>query len=606
MRRWFLGAMLASSLAFVVAGCGSTTAQAPTNPLAASSTAVVAEPPGLVLNGFSPVLSTSVYSTNNSQNNFLMYKPLVFINQQNVIDFARSLASSITVSNNDTTYTIQLNPKWKWSNGQPVTSADVVFDAETEAASCATTTPPPAMTYGGCGIGGLGPIGQPGDSAGIGWQSVTASGPDTVVITTTKPVNPVWFEHNGLGQLAPFPATVWEQAAGVPAGASVSTATADVLKLMSTVMNQPTNPVYNVVDGPYKFYKMVPQDYWEFVPNTAYDGHMATIKHLTYQYFATAAAEFAALKKGTVSAGLISSYNLPEKNIPGFKFEVPPPPFAINYIAINLSPAAPGGVGLALQDLKVRQALQLGINEKAFIQIMGGGYGSPQYSPMPVVGTSSVFNAKAVPTLYSFDPAKGKALLLSDGWSLQNGVMTKTINGTPVQLKFKFFYSTGSPEAQNFATYLQQQWATEGIQMTPVPMPFDTQLTLNDASGNTVAASWVMNWWSGWYYEPDYYPTGGALFAPGAYFNLGNFSDPQLTADINATYAPGSPAQEYARMTTYAARAAYILPDLYTGSFDQLPNLGGFFENATYLHGAYSNYNTIQALNFPNYWTITP
>ena len=607
MRRWILGTMVASSLAFVVAGCGSSTPTAtPTNPLATSSTAVVAEPPGLVLNGFAPILSVSVYSTNNSQNNFLMYKPLIFITKQDTIDFSRSLASSIAVSNNDQTYTIQLNPKWKWSNGQPVTSADVVFSAETMAASCATTTPPPPMTYGGCGIGGLGPIGQPGDSAGIGWQSVTASGPDTVVITTTKPVNPVWFEHNALGQLMPFPAATWEAAAGVPAGASLATATTDVLTLMNNVMNQPTNAAFQVVDGPYKFYKMVPQDYWEYVPNTAYDGHMATIKHLTYQYFATAASEFSALKKGTVGAGLITAYNLPQKNIPGYNFVLPPPPFAINYIAINLSPLAPGGIGLAFQDLKVRQALQYGINENAFIKILGGGYGTPQYTPMPVAGTTSVFNAKAMPTPYAFNPAKGKALLLADGWSLQNGVMTKTINGKSVALQFNFDYSTGSPEAENYAVYQQSQWALEGIKMTPVPMPFATQLTLNDGAGATVAASWAMNWWSGWYYEPDYYPTGGALFAPGAYFNLGDFSDPTLTQDINATYAPATPAQAYAAMTAYAARAQVVLPDLFTGSFDQLPNLGGFFENATYLHGVASNYNTVQALNFPNYWTITP
>ena len=178
--------------------------------------------------------------------------------------------------------------------------------------------------------------------------------------------------------------------------------------------------------------------------------------------------------------------------------------------------------------------------------------------------------------------------------------MTKTINGKSVALSFTMYYGTGSNSTANFATLLQQDWAKEGIQMKPSPMPFGSQIGLNDQISNTVAGSWAANWYGGWCYEPDYYPTGGALFTATGAANPGAFSDPQLQSLIEASYAPGTAAQANASLTAYLAYAAKILPGILW-----LPDLNTPGEVSPWIHGTIQNFNPIQALNFPNYWTIS-
>jgi peptide/nickel transport system substrate-binding protein len=66
-----------------------------------------------------------------------------------------------------------------------------------------------------------------------------------------------------------------------------------------------------------------------------------------------------------------------------------------------------------------------------------------------------------------------------------------------------------------------------------------------------------------WIYVPDYYPTGGVLFDPGAGFNLGQYSDPTMTKLIQETYLAGTPSQIQARFDAYQAYAVQQLPVLY-------------------------------------------
>ena len=616
LRRWTMGAAAVSILALVLAGCGSsptTSTSTPEPAWAKANEAIVPLPASVLLNAFNPILPLNAYSVYNSQATYLMYKPLVFITNSDGIDFSRSIAQSVAVSNNSQTFTVTLNPKWTWSNGNPVNSNDVAFTAALEAASCGSGAP---YTYGGCGIGGLSTIGSlAGD--GVGWMSIATPSATTFSITVNKPVSTVWFEHNGLGQIMPLPAGVWEQAAGIPGAApgaavpATSLTKAQLYQILnymggssnsSNVMNSPTAAPYAVVDGPYLFKTMVPNDYWEFTVNPNYNGHMATIKTLVYQYYTSTAAEQAALEKGQLSNGYLTTASLAKKqlNIPGYVVKTGPPGFCFFYISLNLSPQAPNGLGYAFQDLKVRQALEYGIDQKAYIQVVGAGYGVQQYGPVPPQPVLSIFNGKAMPT-FSYNPAKGKALLESDGWSLQNGVMTKTINGKSVALQFTMYYGTGSNANANFATLLARDWAQEGIKMTPSPMPFNSQIGLNDQNGGNVATTWAANWFGGWCYEPDYYPTGGGLFTATGFSNAGDFvPSAAYLAAIQAPYAPGTAAQSYAALTNYMVQTANLLPgDLW------LPDLNTPTEVSPWIHGTMANFNAIQVLNFPNYWTIS-
>ncbi|MDA8199233.1 MAG: hypothetical protein M0Z54_07370 [Thermaerobacter sp.] len=65
------------------------------------------------------------------------------------------------------------------------------------------------------------------------WQSVTVEGPHTLVVTTTAPVNPVWFLHDGWSQQVPVP-PVWNRYPHMT----------QELDWIARVSNQPSHPVH--------------------------------------------------------------------------------------------------------------------------------------------------------------------------------------------------------------------------------------------------------------------------------------------------------------------------------------------------------------------------
>ena len=68
--------------------------------------------------------------------------------------------------------------------------------------------------------------------------------------------------------------------------------------------------------------------------------------------------------------------------------------------------------------------------------------------------------------------------------------------------------------------------------------------------------SWEMQFWAGWSYEPDFYPTGDEIFATGAASNPGDYSNPQNDQNIRATETTTSPSAMY----TYQDYLATQLP----------------------------------------------
>jgi peptide/nickel transport system substrate-binding protein len=57
-----------------------------------------------------------------------MYAPLVMVSGNDTIDWADSLASSVTANAAGSSYLVKLKP-WKWSDGKPITAQDVAFSA---------------------------------------------------------------------------------------------------------------------------------------------------------------------------------------------------------------------------------------------------------------------------------------------------------------------------------------------------------------------------------------------------------------------------------------------------------------------------------------------
>ncbi|MDA8193457.1 MAG: ABC transporter substrate-binding protein, partial [Thermaerobacter sp.] len=374
----------------VLAGCGSSPATPGSSPTTVTGgTAVVAMAPQSSPNWFFPVFSGAAYTEINSQIQFLMYRPLIYLDRQSHVDYSKSLAKSIQVNSTGTRYMITLGKKYRWSNGQPVTAQDVVF---TWNLIKGATQPNAPWAYGAMGSGGV-----PAD-----WSSVTAENPSTVVVTLTHSANPQWFIHNGLSQLSPVPAAVWNK---------YPNSMTQELKFIQSVSNSPTNPAYRVVDGPFRFQSWQPNNFWSLVPNPQYGGHKASIAKLTFLYQTSSSNEFAGLKTGTINVGYLPpSMWKARTQLTG---EVRSAAYLVgmNYLVVNMNPKAQGGVGPLLAKLYVRQALQMGIDQKGIIQSLYHGYGVATDGPIPSQPLTSFYDPALNSPPYPFNPSQGKKLL---------------------------------------------------------------------------------------------------------------------------------------------------------------------------------------------------
>jgi peptide/nickel transport system substrate-binding protein len=564
---WFVAAV--ASVSLLAAGCGASTSTSATPASVTSITlpgGVQVEP-----NWWFPISPASVCSTVNGDTNGLMYRPLLFISKTDGIDYKRSIASSVTPSDNDTVFTIKLNPNWKWSNGDPVTAQDVALGYNILIASSYNNS---VWEQCGAGIGGV-----PND-----FKSGKVTGTDTFVVTTTTPVNPTWFIHNGLGQLIPIP-QVWNK---YPNNMTQE------LKFIQKYGNSPYNKLFDVVDGPYKFGGFKNNDYWKLVANPNYTGPTkAKITSITFEYFTSSAAQFAAMRRHEFpEAGLPNSFYKDRGELsPYYVTKSSTPGFCFNYMQPNFSTQA-AGIGGMFNKLYFRQALQMGIDQTAMIADLQDGSGAVMHGVIPSTPPNKYYDPATIN--YGYNPAKGKALLESHGWKENSsGVMER--NG--VTLAFPFIIASGSTTLTNEAELMKADWAKEGIDVTIQSVPFNQAIA--DATQTAPQVSkWALIWWGGgWCYEPDYYPTGGGLFKPGSAANYGAFNNPTLTALINKTYAPATPAQAQKALDAYQLEAAKLLPVIF------VPEDYGFLVENHTLHGLFSAYNPITTMEWYNHWT---
>ncbi len=544
-----VGAGLAA-LSLVLAGCGAgSSSAAPSHP----SVLDVALGAGVSPSWWYPIWSTTACGGTLFG---MEYQDLLWINSNGTINWSQSVAKGITVNKADNVFDVHINPEWKWSNGTPVTAQDVVFQFQVMKASAASNAPWAAC---GLGIGGM-----PTE-----FKSVTALNQDTVQIKTIQGVNPTWFELNAISQLTPVPVKVWDK---------YPTNMTQELSYIKTIGAQPMNANFRVIDGPYRLVKVVPNQYWEFKINPSFGGTpKPTIKTQIYSAETSNVAEFAQMKKGTIQQGTIPFSLLKEaKQLKGYVVKPLYYP-GFNYIQPNLSSQTPG-IGGLFNQLYFRQAMQMGIDQPAIVKALYQGYAYPVYDPVPEQ-PPNVFFDKNLKNPYPFNPSKGKKLLEKNGWTLQNGVMTK--NG--VKLAFDFLVASGSTTQTNIAQLLKQDWAQEGIDVTIRQEPFSQVI----ANGTSDPSKWVLlSWGGGWSYVPDYYPSGDGLFNPGGGANFGGYSSPEMNHLIQVTTVEsGTAAQIHQRFDAYQVYAAQQLPVLY------VPLAPTFYAVANYVKGFYSNYS---------------
>ncbi|CDQ12426.1 Peptide ABC transporter, periplasmic peptide-binding protein (fragment) [Acidithiobacillus ferrivorans] len=274
------------------------------------------------VNSLLPVVNND--SSANSQIIALMFRPLIWIGTDLKIDWKQSIAQKITVSPDRRQFTIRLKP-WLWSDGKPVTAEDTL--------ACLRMIQRFGARYANDGMGGMPDI----------IDKAVALNERTLQITLKRPVNPIWFELNGLSQLIPVPAWRWKKY-------SIDT----LFKL------QDKAGMVSVVDGPYKLARFMPGRSIDFVRNPQYSGAQPHLQQLRFKMYTSDSGAFWALKSGVIQAGMIPHYLYAARwMVKNLNTCVSNGGYGFNYVTLNFTNPKVA----FLRDVKVRQALALAVNQ---------------------------------------------------------------------------------------------------------------------------------------------------------------------------------------------------------------------------------------------------
>lgn len=551
----------------------------------AANTATFAEPPNTVPNWIWPFAPIADFSVSNSSDlQYLMFRPLYWFGNDGKaeVNDSLSLAAAPVYSNGGKTVTIKLKP-YNWSNGTAVTSADVMFwfnMAKAEKTNYAAYVP-----------------GQFPDNI------VSATAPDakTIVFNTDKAYSQQWFLSNQLGQITPMPAA-WDMTAANTKGtcASSESGCAAVYKyLIAQSKDLPTyatNPLWQVVDGPWSLKSFNSDGHITFVPNTKYSGPVKpTLKEFIEVPFTTDSAEFNVLRgASTIDVGYLPTQDLssprPANTSPG---QAGPNPlsanytlapwnlYGINYFPINFNNPT---VGPIFKQLYFRQALQSTVDQKGILTSAAKNYGFETTGPVPLFPDSPLISATEKSNPYPFNIDAAKKYLTDNGWTVASGTAaTCSKPGTAAgdcgagvtagqKLSFNLQYASGTQTITTAMQSLKSNAAQAGIILNISPAPFNTVTgTAIPCSGKT--CTWEMgNWGGGWVYAPDYYPTGETLFQTGAGSNSGSYSNAAMDKLISDSTTQSGTAVMQAYENALAKDVPVIWQPNYTYSLTEVAN----------------------------------
>jgi peptide/nickel transport system substrate-binding protein len=384
---------------------GSGSAQTSTN----STLTISNENGALWTCGFSPLnTSDTLLSVG------FVYEPLVYVNPLQDGKTTPMLATSWTWGAGNKTLTFTIRQGVKWSDGTPMTAADVAYTFN-------LIKKYPAL-----------------DLTGV-WSvlsSVTATG-NTVAMTFSTAGAVPYFYYIA-DQTPIVPEHIW-----------------------STMANPVTNPVSNPVGtGPYLMSKCSPQNI-TYTANPHYwqpgEPKVAKIQYPAYTSNNTANDDLA---NGSAQWGaqyIPSIQTFYTAKSPNFHYWFPP--------TVNVS-LLPNLTNPLLSNLKVREAMSYAIDRSQVSTIGESGYEPPANQTGIVTPTfsSSLDNTALSSWGTSYDPAKAKALLASAGFHPgADGIMT---NAAGQKLSFSVINIGDYSDWVASMQVIQQDLKAVGIQIT--------------------------------------------------------------------------------------------------------------------------------------------
>jgi peptide/nickel transport system substrate-binding protein len=555
------------SLSVVVAACGGGGGKIGTGSVVHGTpihggTVVEAEVPGASPNlifPLDPSTNSNGYNVNLTEG---LWPFLVYIGDgpSSGVNPQESLFSSLTYSDNDSVVTIVLKP-WKWSDGVPITSRDFTFMYNLLKYNYNNW-----LVY----VPGLFPTDV---------KQVLTPNSHTVVLDLTRSYNPTFYTDDVLSTIMLLPQHVWDRTSqNGPVGNYDETAKGSVAvynflqKAGSDMSTFDTNPLWQVVDGPWKLGTFNSSGFYSWVPNKNYSGpDKPYLSEVEYTPFTDDTAEMNTLRSGTsLDLAQVPDNDLkqiPELEAEGYSvFEVP-----TNGVAQILPNFWPAGAstpeGPLVRQLYIRQALEYLINRPQLVSKVFGGYADPGNGPVPVsYGQQWDTPLEKAGGPYPYSPSKADALLKAHGWKVvPNGISTCTKPGTGAAdcgtgitagqpLEFQLLYASGTAAFDQQNAAIQSSEAAGGIHITLKGEPFNTMVadtgTCNQQSHTLGACNYELQFFGYIPYSSD--PTGAGNFNTDAIGNYGGYSSPEMDNLIDQTEYSSS-TSAFAAYENYAA-----------------------------------------------------
>jgi len=340
-------------------------------------------------------------------------------------------AESWEPSEDNTTWTFKIRPGMLWSDGEPATSADVVYTFQLILDALETDT------------GYLGQGYLDGYLTNAGVTSVTAPDEETVVIETEFP-NTLLLQ----AYVPILPEHVWSEYTLEEIGNFEGT---------EPFLNEP--PV--VGTGPYQAVEFEPGNFIRFARNENYWGEVGAADEVIIQHFSSADTMVQALKTGEVDyvRGVLADQFTDLLDEPDI---VAVEGIANGYTELSINTGGNsegyGGRTAALSDVAFRDALGYAIDAEALVDATLGGYGTPGSTIIPPFHTRWHVPPENPRT---FDIEEAKRRLDAAGYVLDAQGQRLDKEGQPLNLRLTWPDSE-SENATN-AEFLREWFGELGI-----------------------------------------------------------------------------------------------------------------------------------------------
>lgn len=336
------------------------------------------------------------------------------------VGFVPKLAESWEWSADSLTITFHLDPKARWHDGRPVTSADVQYAVRIWTDSA---------------------VGAGSRSAFASVDSVAAPDAHTarVHFRERSPEQFYTFVYN----LIPLPAH------------RLST-------LADTALHDAAEVRAPVGSGPFRFVSWTPRAKLELAANSAYYGGRPRLDGVVFVVAAQGATVAARLLAGEADfleqlappdfAQLRDDGSVQTKSYGSFGY---------SFVQFNLrAPKTPDQPHPIFGDVAVRRALTMGVNRLAIVRSVFDSLAQPAIGPFSQTQWTSDTTLRGIP----FNPAGAERLLDSLGWRDANGDGVRERGGR--LLAFSLLVPASSRTRQAAAVLLQAQLKTIGVQVT--------------------------------------------------------------------------------------------------------------------------------------------